>query len=118
MALCASNLLLLALVLLIILNDIYTHKSNFIIEHAILGGILCFLFYLMCIYGYEKINWVFLALIPLYIFIKWVYTPPSEDNDCSEDDECNVCQKPKSFNDIQKENAKAKARIKCLKTLN
>ena len=86
MAMCASGLLVSALVLIIILNDIFSYRIHYLVEHFFLGGIVCTLFFTLCNYGFEQINWIFLALIPVCIFIKWIYTPPSNK------DECEVCQ--------------------------
>jgi hypothetical protein len=93
MALCASNLLIMALVLIIILHDIYTGRFNYLIDHSILGAILCFLFYSMCNYGLEQINWAFLALIPLYFFLTWLFTIDQSNTYHNADNyECGVCQ--------------------------
>ena len=52
------------------------------------------LFFTLCSYGYEVINWALLAIIPVFIFFKWLFSERSKsDND--EDDECNTCKKPK-----------------------
>jgi hypothetical protein len=93
MALCASNLLIMALVLIIILHDIYTGRFNYLIDHSILGAILCFLFYSMCNYGLEQINWAFLALIPLYFFLTWIFSIGQTNTRHNADNyECGVCQ--------------------------
>jgi hypothetical protein len=116
MAICASGLLLSALILIIVLNDILSYKIFHMIQHLILGIIACALFFTLCNYGLELINWVLLALIPLYFFIRWIYiltsTPTSApvstssptstkvitpDSGCNEDtceDECPVCETP------------------------
>jgi cadmium resistance protein CadD (predicted permease) len=93
MELCPSGLLLSALVLLIILNDIFSNRIYYVLEHFFLGTITCALFFTLCNYGLEQINWIFLALIPIIIFIKWIYTPSMSDDD--DDDECEICQAPK-----------------------
>jgi hypothetical protein len=93
MALCASGLLLSAVILLIILNDIFSYRFNYMIEHSILGAIACTLFFTLCNYGLESINWFLLALVPIYLFIRWVYTPPPDYNE-NMNDECSVCEKP------------------------
>jgi len=94
MAMCASGLLVSALVLIVILNDIFSNKMYYVVQHFFLGAITCGLFFTLCNYGLEQINWIFLALIPVTIFIKWVYTPPR--GFCPEDfDDCEVCQAPK-----------------------
>lgn len=61
------------------------------VEHTILGGIVSVLFYTMCNYGLENINWILLACIPIIMFIKWVYTPPPYYDECNECNECDEC---------------------------
>lgn len=82
-----------ALGLGLILADIYNDRINYITEHAILGGIISVLFFTMCNYGYEIINWFLLASVVLVIFFKWLFTPTRNSTD--EDDGCNRCDKPK-----------------------
>ena len=82
-----------ALTLALILTDIYNERMNYIAEHAILGGIVSILFFTMCSYGFEIINWVILAIIPITIFFKWLFSEKSKSDD--EDDGCSVCEKPK-----------------------
>jgi len=57
----------------------------------------------MCNYGLEQVNWGLLALIPVFLFIKWVFSPPNgsigysenTDADYSESsDECEICEAP------------------------
>ena len=45
----------------------------------------------MCNYGFEIVNWVLLAIIPLYIFLKWIFSNPVSDDD----NDCDMCNKPK-----------------------
>lgn len=108
MALCPSGLLLSALILIIILNDLISYKFIYMIEHSILGAIACALFFTLCNYGLELVNWFLLALIPIYLFIRWVYTPPTykpEDtfeNECSESSECSDCSECENPKDTSK----------------
>jgi len=90
MELCASGLLLSALVLIVILNDIYSNKMHYIPDHLFLGVITCSLFFVICNYGLEQVNWVFLALILIVFFIKSLYTHPKVYRD--NNDDCEVCQ--------------------------
>jgi hypothetical protein len=82
-----------ALSLGLILADIYNDRINYITEHAILGGIVTMLFFTLCSYGYEVINWALLAIIPIFIFFKWLFSEKSQSD--NEDDGCNMCNKPK-----------------------
>jgi hypothetical protein len=90
---CASGILMSALTLGLILADIYHDRINYVAEHAILGGIVSVLFFTMCSYGYEIVNWVLLSIIPIFIFLKWIFSSKEEATD--EDDECNECTKPR-----------------------
>jgi hypothetical protein len=90
---CASGILISALGLALILADIYNDRINYITEHAILGGIVAVLFFTMCSYGYEIINWILLGSVVLVIFFKWLFSPTRRSTD--EDDGCNTCNKPK-----------------------
>ena len=92
MALCASGLLISALVLIVILNDIVSNRIHFIPEHFFLGSITCVLFFTLCNYGLEQVNWAFLVLIPVVFIIRWVYTP--SQNFCSDNDECEMYDIP------------------------
>lgn len=89
---CASGILMSALTLALILADIYNDRINYIAEHAILGGIVSILFFTMCSYGFEVINWVILAIIPITIFFKWLFSESSKSDD---EDGCGDCEKPK-----------------------
>ena len=90
---CASGILMSALTIALVLADIYHDKINYIIEHAILGGVVSLLFFTLCSYGYEIINWIILASIPILIFFMWLFSSRKEATD--EDDGCGRCTKPK-----------------------
>lgn len=90
---CASGILMTALSLALILADIYHDRINYVIEHAILGGIVSILFFTLCSYGYEIINWALLAIIPIFIFFKWLFSEKPKSDD--ENNGCGECEKPK-----------------------
>jgi len=94
-----------ALSLGLILADIYNDRINYITEHAILGGIVSILFFTLCSYGYEIINWALLAIIPIFIFFKWLF---SEKSKYDEDNDCDECQKPKKTCGCNKEKREPK----------
>ena len=91
---CASGILMSALTLALILTDVYNGRINYVAEHAILGGIVSVLFFTMCNYGFEIVNWVLLSIIPFYILLKWLFSSKQEEV-ISEDDECDMCKTPK-----------------------
>jgi len=112
MAMCASGLLVSALVLIIILNDIVSYKINYLFEHSMLGAIVCTLFFTLCNYGLEQVNWIFLALIPISIFIKSISIQGFTTNN-----ECEVCEESMDTCDcscitIQKDQVEARAQVK------
>ena len=88
---CASGILMSALTLGLILADIYHDRINYIAEHAILGGIVSVLFFTLCSYGYEIVNWVLLGSVFLFVFFMWAFSSKEE----ATDDECGECTKPK-----------------------
>lgn len=92
---CASGICMSAVTLAIILVDIYHNEYTYLIHHLLLGGILSILFFVMCNYGLELINWVFLGIIPVYMFVSWLFSHTSRRLDEVEEEEgCNVCKKP------------------------
>lgn len=56
-----------ALTVSIVMADLWFLHSDRIPTHVILGGIATTLFYVLCDRGYEMINWIFLAIVPMYI---------------------------------------------------
>ena len=58
-----------ALTVSIVMADLWFLHSDRIVTHTILGGIATALFYVLCDRGYEMINWVFLAIVPIYAII-------------------------------------------------
>ena len=83
-----------ALSLGLVLADLYHGRINYITEHIIPGGIVSILFFTMCNYGFEIFNWILLASVPLYIFMRWLFSKP-EKPQYDEDNECDMCKKPK-----------------------
>ena len=95
MSLCASGILMAALTTGLLLSDIMYRHSNRLITHGFLGGIITFLFFVLCERGYEIINWIFLAIIPAYIFIKLIFfNGPVSIIDSTE--EIGSCNMPKT----------------------
>ena len=88
----------------IVIADITHLRAIRSIGHIFLGGIVSILFFILCEKGYEPVNWVLLALIPIYIFIKWVFFNVSLDGstpnmvnyyDTNDSNDCNTCNEPK-----------------------
>ena len=85
-----------AVTLAIVLIEIYNSKFRNITEHLLLGGTVSVLFFVLCNYGFELVNWVFLGIIPVYIVISWFGSLGSSSSYDSYDscDSCNTCQEP------------------------
>ena len=114
---CASGILMAALTLGLVLVDFYNFRLGYAGEHALLGGIISILFFGMCNYGLEMINWIVLAIIPVYIFIKWYFSSPNESEEpsaqCSCEEEIEpTCSKYNNKRDYDEDSYKA-PRINC-----
>jgi len=90
MSLCPSGLLMSALSLTIVLFDLYHHRMDYVFIHSILGLIICILFFTMCNYGLEMVNWILLGFIPGYILLSWLFSK----RDSYEEDQCESCKAP------------------------
>ena len=96
MSLCASGILVAALTFCLLLVDFNYGRIAHLIEHLFLGGAVTLLFFSMCGYGYEMVNWGLLSLIPIYIIIRLIYVMYFQDeNEDDEDNECCACKKRK-----------------------
>ena len=98
MSLCPSGILMAALTSSILLSDLANSRSDRLISHLFLGGIITALFYMLCQRGYEMINWVIILVIPVYMLVRWLVSgSPVVENETKyfdDDDECPVCRSP------------------------
>jgi len=90
----------------LILSDILFLRSYRIIPHLFLGGITTALFFALCQNGYEIVNWIILAVIPVYMFLSWALHEMKhgahelreyvreERREHEEREECEVCKQP------------------------
>jgi hypothetical protein len=64
---------------------------NNLVDHIVLGGIVIMLFFTMCNYGYEIVNWIFIGFIPLILIISWIasFFKVKIENTCNV---CNVSE--------------------------
>jgi hypothetical protein len=98
MSLCKSGLLIGALSVGLVITDMYHGRIDYAGEHFVLGGIVTFLFFALCHYGYEMVNWGLLLVVPLFIFLTLVarlFQGVRDNKEEDYDDECEVCEKPK-----------------------
>jgi branched-subunit amino acid ABC-type transport system permease component len=95
MSLCKSGLLIGALSVGLAITDIYHGRINYAAEHLVLGGIVTVLFFALCHYGYEMVNWGLLLIVPVYILLTYVaafFKNRQVENKVErEDDECETC---------------------------
>ena len=75
-----------ALTITIFLNDIWRGNTDTILIHIFLGLLTTMLFYGLCGYGYEIINWVSLGVIVLLLVISGLLAYNKTG--------CNVCKEP------------------------
>ena len=99
MSLCKSGLLVGALSVALAITDVYHGRINYAGEHLVLGGIVTVLFFALCHYGYEMVNWGLLLVVPIYIVLRLVaglFKEKQVENIVeSEDNECETCHTPK-----------------------
>ena len=67
--LCPTSIIMAALTVGIIISDMWFLHGERVTTHLFLGGITTGLFYVLCQHEYELINWIFLAILPMYILI-------------------------------------------------
>jgi hypothetical protein len=88
-----------ALTLALVLVDLYNNRMANLVDHIVLGGIITILFFTMCNYGYELVNWMFLGFIPLILIISWItsfFKRTYEDSRCDICHETNCeCERPR-----------------------
>jgi hypothetical protein len=101
--LCPTSIIMAALTVGIIISDMWFLHGERVITHLFLGGITTGLFYVLCQHEYELINWIFLAIVPIYILISITTTTvksrihESDERDEDEDDyrPCGGCGEPR-----------------------
>ena len=101
LALCPTSMIMGALTVSIIIADAWFLYTDRIPTHAILGGIATALFYVLCDRGYEMINWIFLAIIPVYVIVSLSNTKVKQSIHQSSDEYvpsggCRRCNVPAS----------------------
>jgi hypothetical protein len=66
---CPSGITMAALTTGLVLSDIWNLRSDRVLVHLFLGGIVTALFYAFCGKGYEMINWGVIALFLLVVVV-------------------------------------------------
>ena len=97
-----------ALTVSIFLNDVWRDNLEDVPIHIFLGLLVTMLFYGLCEYGYEMVNWICLGLIALVLIFSGIsFATSPKQSSCSmcgqviqacgcrkPVDECNRCKKP------------------------
>lgn len=107
MAVCRTSLIMGALTVSIFLNDVWRGNVEDVPIHIFLGLLVTMLFYGLCGYGYEMVNWVSLGIIAFVLVFSGISFATKSAKSCSvcgqmvqscgcrrPVDECNVCRKP------------------------
>lgn len=74
MQLCATSLIAAAFTVVLLLADLWNLRSDRMLAHFFLGSLITLLFFGLCQFGYEALNWGFLAIFPVVVFIAWLST--------------------------------------------
>jgi len=91
---CTTSVIMGGLTLGFVLADSYLNQARYMLSYMFLGSITTVLFYLLCLYGYQTINWVFLAILPIYIFFSILSIHLRKNNISNTSDMCNSCEMP------------------------
>jgi len=95
MSSCLSVSLMGAFTVGLLVADVWFSRNDRIINHAMLGGIATALFFTMCQYGYELVNWSLLGVVVLYMLssigVFHYYRQRRCDKEDEEDEECEDC---------------------------
>lgn len=84
-----------ALTITIFLNDVWRDNTDNTLTHVFLGLLITMLFYGLCGYGYEMINWICLAIIAVILLISGILSyDNSDDNLCNKTVDTCCCETP------------------------
>ena len=77
-----------------IIADYYFNYGLRVTTYIFLGSITTILFYVMCLYKFEIVNWVFLGIVVIYVFFSLIsiYFRKADILDAS--DMCDPCEIP------------------------
>jgi hypothetical protein len=105
MTVCITSIIMGALTITIFLNDIWRDNTDNILTHVFLGLVTTMLFYGLCGYGYEMINWICLAVIAIMLLISGIVAYNKNG--------CNECKEPVNRCCCKKPSCKPKPKPKC-----
>ena len=72
MHLCPTSILAATFTLCLIIADVVYENYSATIPHLFLGGLVSLLFFGLCQFGYEILNWGFIGIFPVFVFILWL----------------------------------------------
>ena len=107
MPVCITSLIMSALTITIFLNDVWRDNTDNTLTHVFLGLLTTMLFYGLCGYGYEMINWICLAVIAILLLISGILAYINNDS--------NICKEPVSTCCCKKPTCKPKPKCKVSK---
>ena len=80
-----------------VMADMTFMYGNGVINHTVLGSLVTILFYVLCVRGYEIINWIFIAIFLAYLAISILYKYLSDDDsECEDETSCGCKKNPSS----------------------
>ena len=77
---CLSAVLMGAITGGLVVADIWFRHSDRAFTHAFFGSLATVMFYMLCVRGYEAVNWVLISLLPIYAIITLIFVFFSGDN--------------------------------------
>ena len=92
---CLSAGLMSTLTLVFIIADYFFNYGQNVIKYILLGSLTVILFHLLCLNGYQIVNWVFLAILPIYTLFSLlsIYFRKADISDMTEMSEIsNTCR--------------------------
>jgi hypothetical protein len=106
---CPTALIMGGLTIALVVTDISYSQASRSMFHLFFGSLVTVLLFLLCQYGYERVNWILLALAFLFIVstmaFMQMHPKPDECNMCTrpvsrcgcmkKKNPCHVCKKPK-----------------------
>jgi hypothetical protein len=127
MAICKTSVIMAALTISVFLNDVWRNNVEDVPIHIFLGLLVTMLFYGLCEYGYEIINWICLGLIVCVLIFSGIqyYINQTIRSSCTmcrnPVNSCGCRSKPKTVNECNRCNkpvrkcscAKAKPKLNC-----
>ena len=72
MAVCVTSIIAAAFTAGMLIFDFWNLRTDRMVPHLFLGGLVTALFYGLCRYGYELLNWGFIGIFPVVVLISYL----------------------------------------------